>query len=68
VRSSKASDDKDSDSDPGSEENHDSGYNHTGGESLKQRRAQHDSAGHALSNPCNATKAMIRADKRQWTR
>ena len=72
-RSSKAPDDKESgsDSNPDSEDNHDSGYNSDSSdvraEYLKQRRAQHEAAGPALSDPCDSTKAMMRAEERHWT-
>jgi hypothetical protein len=72
-RSSKASDDKESgsDSNPDSEDNHDSGYNSDSSDAraeyLKQRRAQHEAAGPALSDPCDSTKAMMRAEERHWT-
>ena len=35
-------------------------------EYLKQRRAQHESAGPALSDPCKSTRKMIRAEKKKW--
>src|ERR1700733_9979907 len=59
---SKASEDKDSgsDSDPGSVDNQNSGYNSDSSdaraEHLKQRRAAHEDAGPALSDPCDTTK------------
>jgi hypothetical protein len=69
-----ASDDKgyssDSDSCPDSEHNHDSGYNSDSSEAkaeyLKQRRALHEAAGPAMSEPCDTTKAMMRAEEREW--
>jgi hypothetical protein len=71
-RSLKASDDKDSgsNSDPESEDSYDSGYNSDSSdaraEHLKQRRAAHEDAGPALSDPCDSTKAMMRAEEREW--
>jgi hypothetical protein len=59
-----------SDSDLGSEDNHDSGYNSDSSDAraelLKQRRAQHEAAGPALSDPCDKTKESMRAEQREW--
>lgn len=71
-RSFKASDDKDSssNSDPESEDSHDSGYNSDSSDAraeyLKQRRAAHEDAGPALSDPCETTKASMHAEEREW--
>jgi hypothetical protein len=71
-RSFNASDDKDSDSnsDLDSEDSHDSGYNSdlsdARAEHLKQRRAAHEDAGPALSDPCDTTKASMLAEEREW--
>lgn len=59
-----------SDTDSDSEHTHDSGYNSDSSdaeaEHLKQRRAQHEAAGPALSDPCEGTWGMIHAEKKQW--
>jgi hypothetical protein len=48
---------------------HDSGYNSDSSDAkaeyLKQRRAQHEAARPALSNLCDATKAMMLAEEEQ---
>jgi hypothetical protein len=59
-----------SDTDSDSGHTRDSGYNSdlsdAEAEYLKQRRAQHESAGPALSDPCKSTRKMIRAEKKKW--
>lgn len=59
-----------SNSDLESEDAQDSGYNSDSSEAraehLKQRRAAHEDAGPALSDPCDSTKAMMRAEEREW--
>ena len=75
-RSAMASDDNSSSSgsdiDSDSEHTRDSGYNSDSSDAvaeyLKQRRAQHESAGPALSDPCRGTRRMMRAERKQWKR
>jgi hypothetical protein len=68
-----ASNDKSSSSgsntDSDSEHTCDSGYNSdlsdTEAEYLKQRQAQHESAGPALSDPCKSTRKIISTEKKK---
>jgi hypothetical protein len=57
-------------SDSESEDDHDSGYNSDSSDAraelLKQRRAQYEAAGPALSDPNDETKASMRAEEREW--
>ena len=73
-RSAIASDDGNSssgsDTDSDSEHTRDSGYNSGSSDAvaeyLKQRRAQHETAGPALSDPCRGTRNMMRTERKRW--
>ena len=73
-RSVMASDDSSSNSDTESDSEHtrDSGYNSDSSDAvaeyLKQRRAQHESTGPTLSDPCDSTRNMMRAERKRWKR
>lgn len=61
----------DSNSDPSSAHDDDSGYNSAAeidakAEYYLQKKAEFAAAGPTLSNPCDSTKEMMRAEERKW--
>ena len=72
IASDDSSSSSGSDADSDSGHTRDSGYNSDSSDAvaeyLKQRRAQHESAGPTLSDPCDSTRNLMRAERKQWKR